>query len=254
MAGNSAGGRGVKSDETLFAIIEAVREADGIGVTELAANVNLAKSSVHKHLSTMRDHGFVVKRNGEYHLGLEFFSYGQYTRTTQDVYSAALPALEEIASETGESTWLMTHENGQVMYLDGRDPNDEINVNALVGSWEEMHANSGGKVILAHLRESEVNEIVERHGLSAKTDETITDRATLEEELERVRERGYALNLGEGLREMNAVAVPLISQESVEGALSVAGPTYRVKRERCEGELLDRLRAAADDIGLSLAY
>ena len=254
MTSDSTGGRTVKSDETLFALIEEIRNADGISVTDLANRLDLAKSSVHNHLSTMRSHGFVVKRNSLYHLGLEFFKYGQYTRSTRDVYSAALPVLDDIATDTGESTWLMTHENGRLMYLDGRDLNDEINVSALIGSWEHMHVNSGGKVILAHLPDEEVDDIVSRHGLPEMTDETITDRETLDEELKGVREQGYALNLGEGLREMNAVAVPLISQDTVEGVLSVAGPTYRVSRDRCKGELFERLRAAADNIGLSLAY
>jgi len=254
MTSDSTLGRTVKSDETLFALIEEIRNANGISVTDLANRLDLAKSSVHNHLSTMRSYGFVVKRDGLYYLGLEFFKYGQHTRNTRDFYSAALPVLDDIARDTNESTWLMTYENGRLMYLDGRDPNDEINVSALIGSWEHMHANSGGKAILAHLSEKEVDDIVSEHGLPEMTDETITDRETLDKELERIREQGYALNLGEGLREMNAVATPLISQETVEGALSVAGPTYRVSRERCEGELLDRLRAAADNIGLSLAY
>lgn len=254
MVSDSIKGRGVKSDETLFALTEEIRKANGIGVTELANNVNLSKGSVHSHLLTMRSHGFVVKRNGQYYLGLEFFSYGQHTRTERDVYSAALPALNETAAETGETTWLMTHENGRLMYLDGRDPKSELNVNVLIGSWAHMHANSGGKVILAHLPEGEVDDIIERHGLPAKTDKTITDRDTLNEELRWAREHGYALSLGEDLREMHAVSVPLISQDTIEGALAVAGPAYRVSRERCEGELLEQLRAAADDIGLSLAY
>jgi DNA-binding IclR family transcriptional regulator len=117
-----------------------------------------------------------------------------------------------------------------------------------------MHGNSGGKVILSQPPENEVDQIINAHGLPAMTDKTITDSEQLKKEFEQIRESGYALNLGEGLREMNAVAVPLVSQNEVKGALSVAGPTYRVSRRRCEGELLDRLQAAADDIGLSLAY
>lgn len=254
MGSESRNRRTVESDESLFAITEAIKEADGIRVTELADRVNMAKSSVHSHLATMRSHGFVVKQDGEYHLGLEFFRYGQYTRAKRDVYSAAWPVLDEIAAETGESTWLMTHENGRLMYLEGRGPDAEMNVNSLIGSWTHMHANSGGKVILAHLPESEVNDIIDRHGLPAKTDQTITDLDRLNEELEWIRENGYALNLGEDLRENHAVAVPLISRDTVKGALSVAGPAYRVSKERCENELIDQLRAAADDIGLSLAY
>jgi DNA-binding IclR family transcriptional regulator len=162
--------------------------------------------------------------------------------------------LDDIAADTGETTWLTTYENGRLMYLDGTDPNAEINVNTLIGSWEHMHTNSGGKAMLAHLDQEEIDAIIDRHGLPEMTEKTITDRDTLDDELQRVRDQGYALNLGEGLREMHAVAVPLISQDTVVGALAIAGPTYRVTQERCEGELFERLRAAADDIGLSLVY
>lgn len=104
MESDSTNRQTVESDENLFALTEAINEADGIGVTELADRVNLAKSSVHSHLATMRSHEFAVKRDGEYHLNLEFFRYGQYTRAKCDVYSAAWPVLDEIAAKTGETT------------------------------------------------------------------------------------------------------------------------------------------------------
>jgi len=254
MGRNTSETRGIKSDETLFALVERIRESDGAGVTELAEGLGLAKSTVHGHLSTMREHGFVVRRDGEYHLGLEFFGYGQYVRAGRDVYDAALPVLDNLAAETGETTWLMTHENGRVMVLDGRSTGPEINVNSLVGSWANMHANSGGKAILAHLPTETVDDIVDRHGLPAMTDATITDRERLHEELEETRERGFALNLAEDLRGIHAVAVPLFSGDSVVGALAVAGPAHRMDHDRCTGELADSLGAAADDVEVSLAY
>lgn len=246
--------RGVGSDETLFAIIEHLGRRDGAGVTELADEMGLAKSTIHGHLTTMREYGFVINRNGEYRLGLEFFKYGQQVRTVQDVYGPALDVLERLADETGESSWLMTHENGRVMVLDGRTNNTGINVNSLVGSWAHMHANSCGKAILAHLSDEEIDQIIEEHGLPAKTDSTITNRAQLDEELAAIRDRGYAFNFGEDLRGIHAAAIPLFDDDDVVAAIAVAGPAHRVDRERCEGELADRLRAAADDIELSLAY
>ncbi|WP_435064389.1 IclR family transcriptional regulator [Halobaculum sp. EA56] len=254
MGVENGSGRGIKSDETLFALVEQLRELDGAGVTDLASELGLAKSTVHGHLSSLRDHGLVVRRDGEYHLGLEFFSYGQYVRSERDVYGAAQPALEDLAEESGESSWLMTHEHGRVMVLDGRATGPEINVDSLVGSWANMHANSGGKAILAHLPTEEVDRIVDRYGLPAMTDATITDRDELDEELAGIRERGFALNMGEDLRGIHAVGVPLFAEGTVRGALAVAGPAHRMDRERCEDELADRLRAAADDVEVSLVY
>ncbi|UIP01487.1 IclR family transcriptional regulator (plasmid) [Halobaculum sp. CBA1158] len=254
MERDTDGTRGVKSDETLFALVEQIRESEGAGVTELADALGLAKSTVHGHLSTMREHGFVVRRDGEYRLGLEFFGHGQYVRTQRAVYDVALPVLDDLAEETGETTWLMVHENGRVMVIDGRAAGAEINVNSVVGSWAHMHANSGGKAILAHLPTEEVDEIAADSGLPAMTDATITDREALATELETVRERGFALNLGEDLRGIHAVAVPLFDGDEVQGSIAIAGPAHRVDRDRCTGELAERLGAAADDIEVGLAY
>lgn len=252
--GDRATERGVKSDETLFSIVRHLIEADGAGVTELAGRLDLAKSTVHDHLSTMRDHGFVVKRGETYHLGLQFFRYGQQVRTRFDVYGAARPVIDELERATGEMAWLLVYENGRVMYLYGRPGETDVDADSLVGSWAYMHCNSGGKAILAHLPPSEVEFVVDRRGLPARTSNTITDPDELREELERVRERGYALNLGEDLEGIHAVGVPLLFEDEVLGALAIAGPAHRVTRERCESGLVEQLFAARDDIELRLAY
>ncbi|MFB6271024.1 MAG: IclR family transcriptional regulator [Halobacterium sp.] len=245
---------GVKSDETLFAVLAALRDAGGAGVTELADELDVAKSTVHNHLSTMRDHGFVVQHGDEYRLGLEFFNYGQAVRTDVDVYRAARPVVDELVAETGEMVWLLTPEQGRVMYLYGRAGETDLDVNTILGSWEYMHCTSGGKAILAHYDDADVDRVVDRHGLPARTANTITDREELDAELAAVREQGYALNLGEDLEGIHAVAVPLVYEDDIKGSIAVAGPAHRVSRERCEGEILDALRASTNDVELNLAY
>jgi len=245
---------GVKSDETLFAVLAALREAGGAGVTELADELDVAKSTVHNHLATMREHGFVVKAGDEYRLGLELFHYGQEVRNEFDVYRAARPVVDDLVEATGEMVWLFTPENGRVMYLYGGAGGTGIDVDTILGSWEYMHCTSGGKAILAHYGEDEVDAVVERHGLPARTPNTVTSREELDAELDAVRERGYALNLGEDLEGVHAVAVPLHYEDELVGSLAVAGPAHRVSRERCESELVDQLRASTNDIELNLAY
>lgn len=254
MTNDRPSGRGVQSDETLVSILAHLRERDGAGVTELATHLGIAKSTVHNHLSTMLDHGFVVKRGTEYHLGLQFFEYGQYVRTQYEVYEAAKPVVDDLADTTDEMVWLIVHERGRIMYLYGHAGRTNVNENTLIGSWAYMHCNSSGKAILAHLPESEVDYAVERYGLPAQTTNTITDRSELDAALERIRERGFALNLGEDLEGIHAVSVPLRFEEEVRGALAIAGPAHRVSRERCESEFAEQLFASANDVELNLAY
>jgi IclR family acetate operon transcriptional repressor len=245
---------GVKSDETMLAVLAALRGAGGKGVTELADELDVAKSTVHNHLSTMREHGFVVQRGDQYQLGLEFFSYGQEVRNDVEVYRAARPVVDDLVAETGEMVWLLTPEQGRMIYLYGRAGETAVDVNTILGSWEYMHCTSGGKAILAHYDDDQVDEVVQRHGLPARTANTISNREALAEELETVRERGYALNMGEDLEGIHAVAVPLLYEDDIRGSIAVAGPAHRVSRERCEGEILDALRASTNDVELNLAY
>jgi DNA-binding IclR family transcriptional regulator len=246
--------RMVKSDETLLSIMDYLRETDGAGVTDVASNLDLAKSTVHDHLATMCEYGFVVKRGTTYHLGLQFFSYGQYVRNQFKVYDAAKPVVDRLVESTGEMVWLTAHESGRLMYLYGHAGDTEVNANSLIGSWAYMHCNSAGKALLAHFSEEEVEEVIDRHGLPARTANTTTDPDDLRAELEVIRERGYALNLGEDLEGIHAIGVPLLFDENVQGALAIAGPAHRVTEERCETELSERLFAARNDIELNLVY
>jgi len=254
MARESRESRGIKSDETMFDILEHLRSLDGAGVTELAGRLDIAKSTVHGHLTTLVDRGFVVKRGQTYHLGLRFFEYGQYVRGQLDIFQSGIAAVDRLERETGEMSWLIAHQNGQAIYVYGRSGRNDINVNTILGTRDLMHYNSGGKAILAHLSETEVDRIVDRHGLPARTENTITDRTRLDEELEQIREQGYALNLSEDLAGIQAIGVPLTVDGEVQGALSVAGPAHRMSKERCEGEILEHLRAATDEIDLTIAY
>ncbi|MFC7078720.1 IclR family transcriptional regulator [Haloarcula halophila] len=247
-------GRGIKSDETLFALIESLRELDGAGVTELAERLDVAKSTIHGHLTTMREHGFVVKHGTDYHLGLGFFDYGQYVRGQQSIFRSGMQAVDELEEATGEMAWLITHENGKAMYLYGRGGQNDIDINTILGTWAYMHCNSGGKAILAHLPEEQIHAIVDEHGLPARTENTITTREALFDELAQIRDQGYALNLSEDLKGVHAIGIPLTFEGEIQGALSIAGPAHRLSRARCEGEVLDQLRAATDEIELNLAY
>ncbi|SEH42674.1 MULTISPECIES: IclR family transcriptional regulator [Halopenitus] len=244
----------VKSVETMFEVIEVLRKRDGARVTTIAEELGLSKSAVHKHLSTLRNHRFAVQEGDEYRLGLGFFGYGSYVRTRYDVFRKAKPLVRELADETGEMVWLITEENGMGMYLFGDGGSLDVNVDSLVGSWRHLHLNSGGKAILSRLPEDRVADIVDRHGLPRRTEATITDPDALFDELETVRERGYALNLAEDMTGIHAVGVPIIHRDRVRGALSIAGAANRLTEERLHEEYADRLLTAVNDLELNLTY
>lgn len=247
--------RRIKSSETMFSIIEVFRDHNELGVTELSDILSISKGNAHHHLATMRDHGYVVKQNGKYSLGLEFFSVGVDTRSKHPIYQSARNELPQLAAETGETSWCMVEENGKGIFIDGYVSRSSMNPDAVIGTLRPLHCNSAGKAILAYLPQERRNSIIEQDGLQALTEHTVTEKEQLRRELEEIRNRGYSCNLEEDVSGIHAVGTPIFNDKSdVIGAISVGGTATRLTEEYCERELVPKLKATADDIELNLAY
>lgn len=254
MHNNQKLGKEIKSDKTLFTIIEQLKQSNGAGVTELAKDLNISKSTVHGHLMSLQNRGFIVKDDEEYCLGMEFFRYGHYVRSKTNISHAGRTAVDKLEKETDEMAWLLTQEKGNAIYIYGRGGNNDIDIDTILGKWVDMHCNSGGKAILAHLPQKRMDQIIEQSGLPQKTNNTITSRKALNKECAQIREQGYALNISEDFKGIHAVSVPLLLEGKIQGALSVAGPAHRLPLERLEGEVLNQLRVVTDEIELNLVF
>ena len=244
----------IKSDETLFDIIDALRESGGGGVTYLADELGLAKSTVYKHLQSLQGRGYVVNDGGEYRLGLQFFNQGAFVRNQFALYHASKNKIEKLASRTGETVWCIVQENGRGMFLNGAAANDTLAPDSVIGRWLPLHSSAAGKAILAYLPEDDVHDIIDRQGLPAYSDNTITNREELFEDLERVRDRGYAYNFEENETGVHAIAAPVGRDGAPVGAISIAGAANRLTRQYCDDELADPLLETVDDIEFQLAY
>ncbi|WP_254546761.1 IclR family transcriptional regulator [Halomarina pelagica] len=245
----------VKSTETVFDIIESLKELDGARVTELADHLGLAKSTVYSQLFTLRKRGYVVKEGDRYHLSLEFAHVGEYTRTRRPSYELAGRKVAKLAEETGERSQFIVEEHGRGIYVHRETGANAVRTDSAIGGHVPLHATASGKAILAHLPDERVDGIIEYRGLPRQTDHTITDEATLREELRAIRERGYAFNQEENTERLHAVGVPVrLPDDRVLGAISVSGPTYRMKGERLEEEVLDLLLGTANELELNIAY
>lgn len=246
--------RSVGSVETMFRIVETLVERDGAGVTELANDLGLAKSTVHQQLSTLANLGYVVKEGDEYHAGLRFLSIGEHARKRKTVSELAEPMVDQLATETEERAQFFVEEHGRAIYLYIKEGEHGVKADRHPGKLRYLHSSAGGKAILAHLPRERVDEIVDRWGLPAETDGTITDRETLFDELEKVRERGYATNKEESIDGLWSLGVPVVADGEVVGSFSVSGPRHRLDTEWFRNELPDLLRGAANELELKLEY
>lgn len=245
----------VKSVETTFRIVEALHERGGAGVTELASALSVPKSTVHNHLQTLERNEYVVNDDGTYRVGTRFLELGARARQRSPIYEVARPESERIAEKTGEISGLVVEEHGRGVFLHRAKGDRAVHVDTYAGKRIYLHGAALGKAILAHLPEERVDEIIERHGLPQLTANTITDRDELAAELDSIRETGIAFDDEERLEGLRAVSAAITgSNGEVLGAVSVAGPTSRLREERFREELPEVVRSAVNVIDLNVTY
>lgn len=245
--------RTVKSADTLFGVLETVHALDGAGVTDVADRLGVAKSTAHDHLSTLIDHEFLIKDGTEYRVGLKPLRYGMGAKNRIELVDAASPSLEHIVQETNEIAWLVVEEYGQAVYIDKAMGERAVQPYGVIGKRVPLHDIAAGKAILAHLPEDRVREIVEKRGLPAQTERTITDLDELLAELATIQERGYARNDGETFDGFRAVASPIVHEDELLGSIVVSGPENRLRNDRFETTFPELVTGAANAIELSLA-
>lgn len=242
--------RTVEAVHKACAIVRVLRDRDGLSVTEIADSVDFSKSTVHGHLATLVDEGFVVREGDRYRLGFEFVEVGTSVIESRVVDLEAIrDEVQRLADETGEQVRFVVEEDGYVACIDRREGDEAIRHKFGIGDRMPMHSTATGKAILAEYPAETVEGILERRGLPERTEHTITDAATLYEHLEAVDAQGFAIDDGESIPGMRAVGTAVtIPERRVLGALGVSGPSTRMTDDRIERELQTQIAQAANVI------
>lgn len=245
----------VQTTEKSLELIDKLKNMGPTGVTNLSEELSMGPSAVHSHLNTLRDYGYVRKEDGKYRLALKFLEYGGYVRGRMTLYREGEEEINRLAEETGELVNLMTLENGQGVYLYRAKGPEALDFDTYAGIRNHLNTTAMGKAILAHLPDSEVMDIIERHGLPKHTDQTITDIESLTNELDQVRERGYAIDDEERARGVRCLGAPILGEnDEVFGALSITAPTSRLKGETLNKVYPEKILSAANVIELNIKY
>ncbi|AUV80849.1 IclR family transcriptional regulator [Salinigranum rubrum] len=245
----------VMAVETTATILKKLVELDGAGVTELSKHLDVTKGTVHNHLTTLEENKLVVREDGEFRLGLRFFEYGEHVKSQHKIYEVGVSEVDKLAEETGELGNILVEEHGLGTYLYRSEGENALSLDTDIGSRVYLHQTGLGKAILAHLPDERVEEIIQEHGLEPSTEQTITTREALLEELSDIRDRGYAIDMEERAEGIRCVAAPVITNDGVvRGAVSVAGPASRMRGEYLETTVSDLVERAANVISINLSY
>lgn len=223
-------------------------------IDELAREVNLTRSNVHRTLQTLAYAGYVRKdeATGSYHATMKMFGMGARQLAAFDVRNLALPFMRTLAQESGETVHLSVLEGITVVYIDKIDSPQPVRSYTEIGGRAPAYAVATGKALLAYQPEG----YIERYAgeLRRHTASTITSVAELKSELDRVRKQGYALNRGEWRETVGGLAVGIFDGlDRVVAALGISGPVERLAKGRFAA-LAPAVRDYAGQISWAMGY
>lgn len=225
----------VQSLDRALELLEQLAEVGSeMGVTELARRLEVHKSTASRLLATLQDHGLVERSpaSDKYRLGHGLVRLARGVAAELDLARAARPVMQKLADQTQETVNLAVLQGDRVVNVDQITASQPVVSVNWVGKETPLHCTSNGKALLAFMPPVDRRRILEGP-LERLTSRTITDPATLEKQLKRVREEGYAFTLEELEVGLNAVAAPIRDASGrVIAAVSVAGPAYRVPAQR----------------------
>jgi DNA-binding IclR family transcriptional regulator len=246
----------VQSIDRAFAVLRSLT-AGPAGVTQLAEQVDLPKSTVSRLLATLEELGVVeqIAAGGNYRIGSGLIEIASAVMPGRSLVAAARPHLVELARQTGEAAGLAVPEGRMAHYVDQADSDNQVQVRDWTGERIVMHAVPSGLVFLAWAEPAFVEAYL-KGPLQAFTSRTITDPGSLRRRLAEIRETGYAWNYEEFADGANSVAAPIRNERGdVIAAIHSHGPAHRFPGTRAPDEIgglvvaaARRLRAAVEHV------
>jgi DNA-binding IclR family transcriptional regulator len=236
----------------LDALVEPTATRRPLSLAELSADAELNKATALRLLAPLCDNALVAKTaDGRYLLGVHAATLGEAYLAGLDLRAVAGPVLEELVARTGETAHLVVFAEPDVVYVHKVDSPSAVRMHSRVGARMPAYCTGVGKAMLAHLPAAVVDRVV-AHGLPARTQRTLTDRAALEADLVRTRARGWAMDDVENEPEIRCVAAPIFDRSgTVAAACSLSGPLTRISRPRAK-QLGPLIAVAAAEISRQL--
>jgi len=248
----------IKVLEKAFSILDLMLEkGTPLSILEISRELGMSLSTVHRILDTLRFWGYVEQSalTQNYSLGFKLVELGMAKLRQVDWLKESAPLVKKLRDLTQETVHLSVLAEGEVLCLMKEESSRTIKMSSYVGKRGPLHCTASGKVLLAHLNEEERQRIIQEKGLTRFTSFTITTEQELEKELAEVRMRGFAVDRGEHEEEVNCISAPIRDHSGeVIAALSVSGPSFRIRAFDPDPSLIQAVLSTAQAISERLGY
>ncbi|WP_410653575.1 IclR family transcriptional regulator [Amycolatopsis sp. cmx-4-54] len=253
-AGNATPSQ-VQSVDRAISVLELLARNGETGITEIAGELGVHKSTASRLLSVLENRGLVEQlgERGKYAIGFGVVRLAGAATARMDLAKLGRQTCQGLAETLGETVNIAIADDGVAINVSQARGSAAISTQNWTGQRTPLHATSSGKVLLAYLDDVERKRLLRRK-LERFTPRTTVDPDELAAELERVAEDGYAACFEELELGMHAVAVPVLGPGGdVVAAMSASGPSYRLSKQRVR-QIVRPLTEASADLSAQLGY
>lgn len=217
-------------------VLEAlVRSGESRSASELADELGLVRSNIHRTLQTLVHAGYVeaISNSSRYRPTLRLWEMGNIVAQRFDIRKLAYPTMQALAAFTGETILLAVRQGLEVCFMEKIQTEKPVGTFVLLGTRAPIYCTAPGKAILSCLPLDELHSLP--IVFEQFTDKTILDVETLIRELSITKSQGYAINVSEWREGVNSLGVPIIAPGGEAlGAISITGPDTRVTLEKLQ--------------------
>jgi DNA-binding IclR family transcriptional regulator len=245
----------VQSVDRAVSVLEILARHGEAGVTEIADELDVHKSTAFRLLGVLENRGLVAqaKDRGKYYLGAGVLRLAGAAAVRLDISQEGVPVCREVADELGETVNIAVLDDDAAVNIMQARGTASVTAQNWLGRRTPLHATSSGKVLLAHMPPT-LREGLLARSLPRFTERTITGTSVLRSELEAVVEQGYGIAIEELELGLAAVAAPIRSHDGkVIAAISVSGPVYRLTSDQLP-ELAKRAVEAGAELSRRMGY
>ena len=243
-------------ERTLLILEAAAQREGGMSNADFSRKLKIPKSSASYILRTLEQHGYLRRdrEDGRYRLGMKVLNLSRAALGGIDVREVALPTMRHLVDRIHITTHLAILDHGEAVYVEKVEAPSFIKMNTWIGRRMEVHSTAVGKSLLAYLDAKERDAILRQRGLKKLTTHTITTLPKLLQELERVRQLGYAVDDEENSLGARCVGAPIFNGDGqAEAAIASTGIINDVPRDAIP-HIADMLKEAARRISHQLGY
>jgi len=232
-----------------------IKEYQPLGVTEIAKDLSISKSTAYGILQSFQEEGLVSKDSvtKKYTIGKEMMRLSKMVFKGQDIATITRPLLERLAELVNETVFLGVKELDSVKIVDVVEAKKDFKISSPIGTKLPITAGAIGKIFLSAMSNEEVVEFLKGKGLPEYTENSITDMDLFMKEIEKTRDLGYSLDLGEYLKGIRAAASLIYQDNSPVAAIWFVGFSNSMVNEKLD-YIIKNLKNTAQQISARLSF